>query len=122
MSYAPIFAVCFADANVRALLGDNPMRLFLFDEAPEGVSLPYVVWQEISGNPFNSLEGFPDKDKHRIQLDVYGVTASSSRQVKSAIEDAIINKAYVVSFNGESKDKETGAYRSSFDISWIVDH
>lgn len=118
--YAPIFAVCAADAGVTALLGASPTRLYPFGEAPEGVAKPYAVWQLVNGSPENYLAGRPDMDGYTLQVDVYGATAASARAVATAISTAIELKAYVARWGGESKDTETKLYRSSFDIDWLV--
>ncbi|WP_433766642.1 DUF3168 domain-containing protein [Pseudomonas putida] len=120
MPAAPIFAVCSADAAVRALLGVSPLRLFPFGEAPEGVAKPYAVWQLITGSPENYLAGRPDMDGYTLQVDVYGATGASARAVTEAIVHAIELKANVVSWGGESKDTATNLYRSSFDVDWLV--
>ncbi|KTB82991.1 DUF3168 domain-containing protein [Pseudomonas sp. SZ57] len=120
MSYAPIFAVCAADAGVTELLGVSPTRLYPFDDAPEGVAKPYAVWQLITGSPENYLAGRPDADSFTLQVDVYAATGSDARAVTAAISNAIELQAYVVRWGGESKDAETKLYRSSFDVDWIV--
>lgn len=120
MPAAPIFAVCSSDADVRALLGVTPHRLYPFGEAPEGVAKPYVVWQLVTGSPENYLSGRPDIDGFTLQVDVYAATASSARSVTDAIAHAVELVANVVSWGGESKDAATKLYRSSFDIDWLV--
>jgi hypothetical protein len=118
--YAPIFAICAADADVKALLGSAPTRLYPFGEASEGVTKPYVVWQLVTGSPENYLAGRPDMDGYTLQVDVYATTAASARAVTTAISTAIELKAYVTRWGGETKDTETKLYRSSFDIDWLV--
>lgn len=120
MPAAPIFAVCSADADVRALLGVNPHRLYPFGEAPEGVAKPYAVWQLVTGSPENYLAGRPDLDGYTLQVDVYAVTATSARAVTDALAHAIELKANIVSWGGEKKDTATNLYRSSFDVDWLV--
>jgi hypothetical protein len=120
MPAAPIFAVCSADAGVRALLGVTPHRLYPFGEAPEGVAKPYAVWQMVTGSPENYLAGRPDLDGLTLQVDVYAVTATSARAVTDAIARAIELKANIVSWGGEKKDTTTNLYRSTFDVDWLV--
>lgn len=119
--FPPIFAVCSADPGVVALLGPNPdTRIFSFGEAPEDTIKPYAVWQHISGDPENYLAGRPDADGFSLQVDVYAPTGTAARNIAKAIRDAIELKAYVTSWNGESRDPETKLYRYSFDVDWIV--
>lgn len=118
---APIFEVCSQDAGVTALLGAGAdLRLYSFGEAPDGVVKPYAVWQLVNGTPENYLAGRPDADGFTLQVDVYGATGTSSRQVREAIRDAIELRAYVTRWGGESRDPATNNYRTSFDVDWIV--
>lgn len=116
----PIFNICNESASLKLLLGDNPMRLFEFDEAPDKVAAPYVVWQDISGSPKNYLAGRPDISEHRIQIDVYASNAIIARRVQRAVERAIELQCHIVSFNGSNREKDTRLYRISFDATWFV--
>lgn len=117
----PIVQACSASAAVTALLGTGvDLRLYSFGEAPEGVAKPYAVWQLVNGSPENYLAGRPDADGFTLQVDVYGTTGTSVRQVRDAIRDAIELKAYITRWGGESRDPATKNYRTSFDVDWIV--
>lgn len=118
--FPPIFQVAAADTGVTALLGTDPVRLYPFGEAPEGVILPYAVWQLASGSPENYINQSPDIDSFTLQVDVYAATGSSARAVGKALRDAIELNAYIVRWGGESRDPETGSYRISFDADWYV--
>lgn len=117
---APIFQVCAADPAVTALLGSNPTRLYPFGEAPQGVAMPYAVWQVVSGAPENYLAATPDIDGYTLQIDVYATEATEARQVTAALRDAIEPHAHITRWTGESTDPDTGHKRSSFDVDWLV--
>jgi hypothetical protein len=117
----PIFQVCSQAASVTALLGSGAdLRLYSFGEAPEGVDKPYAVWQLVSGSPENYMAGRPDADGFTLQVDVYGTTSSSVRQVRDAIRNAIELRSNVTRWGGEGRDQTTKNYRTSFDVDWIV--
>lgn len=118
--YPPIFAVCAADAAVLALLGSAPVRLYPFGEAPQGVALPYAVWQTVNGSPENYLGGRPDMDQFTLQVDVYGSGIDSVRNAASALRYAIEPVAHIVSYGGEGRDPDTKNYRYSFTVDWWV--
>ena len=118
--YPPIFATCAADSSVTALIGSSPVRLYPFDDAPQGVQKPYVVWQTIGGNPENYLGSLPDVDRFALQVDVYADSASEARAVAQAVRDAVEPVSYITRWGGETRDQETRDYRYSFDISWHV--
>ena len=122
--YPPIFVIASADAAVKALLGtgtaNDPLRLYLFGEAPQKVVLPYAVWQTVGGAPENYLNMRPDADNFSVQVDVYGKTPSSIRAVVKALNDALENKAYITRWGSESFDEKTTHYRSNFDVEFIT--
>lgn len=118
MNTPPIFMLCAADPGVTALLGTNPVRVFMFGMAPQNVQKPYAVWQVVSGSPENYLAGRPDTERHALQIDVYADSASVARSALSAIEHAIELDCYITRYGGESRDPETMNYRSSMDVDW----
>lgn len=120
MKYPPIFQAAAADPAVTALLGTNPTRLYLFGMAPDNPAGTYCVWQIIDGSPDNYLAGRPDVESHTLQVDVYATTAAEARAAGQALEYAVELSASVVGYNGENRDTETGRYRYSFSVDWIV--
>lgn len=64
MKSPPLFPLCASDSSVTALLGTNPVRLFMFGMAPQGVQKPYAVWQMVGGSPESYLSGRPDSEGH----------------------------------------------------------
>jgi hypothetical protein len=120
MSSAPIFSLCASSDAVTQLLGSHPTRLYPFGQAPQNVAKPYAVWQVIGGNPDNYMSDRPDTDMFSLQIDVYAESGSSATDVGDAIRFAIELDAYTTSYNGDSRDEQTGHYRHSFDVDWIV--
>lgn len=118
--FPPIFQVCAASDAIKAVLGVSPTRLYPFGEAPQGVALPYAVWQTVAGTPENYLGTRPDADSYTLQVDVYGSSADSVRNAAQALRDAIEPHAHIVGWRGESRDPQTKNYRFSFDVDWIV--
>lgn len=116
----PIFQVCAADPAVTAVLGSGPTRLFPFGEAPQGVELPYAVWQIITGYPENHLDDPPDIDQFTIQIDVYAAGVTEAREAMQAIRDAIEPHATVTNWNGERTDPDTGHRSVGMDADWFV--
>jgi hypothetical protein len=119
--FPPIFSVCSQDNTVKSLLGSNPVRLFPFGDAPQkNKTLPYAVWQSVSGSPDNYLGDIPDADSYTTQIDIYGKTGESVREVAKALRDVLEPVAYIVAWRTEARDIETMNYRFSFDVDWIV--
>lgn len=118
--FPPIFATCFASAAVKAVLGSAPCRIYPFGEAPQGVAMPYAVWQSIGGAPENYINQVPDVDAFDIQVDVYAATGDSARAVAKALRDAIEPVAHITRWGGDPTVSETKTKRYSFDVSWWV--
>src|SRR5690606_18356150 len=112
----PVFATAYANATVKTQFGTSPCRVFPFGEAPQGVVLPYAVWQVVGGAPENYLGQAPDIDGFTVQIDVYAATATAARNAAKALRDAFEPAAHVTRWGGEYRDVETGRYRYSFDV------
>lgn len=118
--FAPIFATCAADTAVKAVLGSAPVRLYPFGTAPQGVTLPYAVWQTIGGTPENYIGDLPDLDSYSLQVDVYATTETDARNAAKALRDAIEPHAHITRWGGEWTDPDTLNKRYSFDVEWHV--
>ena len=121
--FPPIFAIAASSSDVTSLLGANPVRFYLFGEATQQTAKPYAVWQIVTGHPGNTLSCLPDHDYITTQVDVYGTSASSARNVARALRDAFeeSGECYITAWRGESKEASTNLFRVGFDVEWIVD-
>jgi hypothetical protein len=117
---APIFQICSSSPAVTALLGSNPVRLFPFGEAPQGVERPYANYQQVGGSPENYLGTLPDSDGYSVQIDVYGESVDSVLAVSRAIRDACEPVAYITAWGNQSRDFETDLYRYNFTVDFLV--
>lgn len=116
----PIFKVCRESPGVIAALGGPIPRLYPFGEAPQGVARPYATYQMVSGNPFNTLTT-PNSDQISLQVDVFGQTQADATAAFTALRDAVQQHAYVSGYNINGRESDTGLWRLSFDVDWIVD-
>lgn len=121
--FSPVYETILGHLPAVNLLGGNPIRVFSFGETEgQDVALPYVVHQEIAGQPENHLSCLPDVDNNTTQIDIYASTRSSARETAIAVRDAMEKVAYVVSGASTSRDPDTRLFRVSFDVSWINPH
>lgn len=118
--YPPLFSIVSLDATVLSVFGSNPVRVFPFGNAPEGIALPYAVWQTIAGSPENYVSNTPDIDSFMVQIDVYAENAADARNGAEALRDALEPHAHIVAWRGESVDYGTSNYRYSFDINFFT--
>ena len=113
---AAMFTTVESDYECRQLLGSNPVRFWPFAAAPQDPKRPYATWQLIYGSPENYLDSPPDIDSIGVQVDVWGDTISSVREVAHAIRRAVEGSAHIVALNGEAREPDTKLYRVSFSI------
>ncbi len=119
--YPPIHTIVAADTSVQSLLSNGSLlRFYPFGEARQQDVYPYAVWQIVSGQPENYLGQRPDVDSFSTQVDVYGKTWRSAREVGDALQAALEGDAYVSSYLGEMRDPETKSYRVSFTVDWVT--
>lgn len=120
MSFAPVFATISASSAVKALIGSSPVRLYPVGEAPQGVTLPYATYQQITGSPENYLGRLPDIDSGIVQIDVYAKTVTSARAVFAAIRDAVEPVAYLSATREVGRDPDTNNVHISMDTDWLT--
>lgn len=83
----PIFKLLKQSDVLQQHLQDKQIfRLFLAGLAPDEVKLPYVVWQQISRNPLNTLGNRPKMDDYLIQIDVYSHQYQQAQAIAHEIE------------------------------------
>ena len=111
-----IFESVETDWACRELLGTNPTRFWPFASAPQSPAKPYATWQLIYGTPENYVNCSPDIDSLGVQIDCWGDTISSVREVAEAIRRAVEGSAHVVALNGETREPDTKLYRVSFSV------
>jgi hypothetical protein len=111
-----LFAVVEADFDCRSLLGEKPTRFWAFAAAPQNPVKPYATWQTIFGAPENYVNCAPNIDSISVQIDCWGDTISSAREVAEAIRRAVEGSAHVVALNGETREPDTKLYRVSFSV------
>jgi hypothetical protein len=113
----PIFAIVSGSSACTTLLGTNPVR-FWQDTVPEAyapATKPYATLSTIGGAPENYLEAVPGIDQGRVQVDVFGDTPASARNVAIAIRNAIEPSAHMISTPTSLYEPDTKLYR------WILE-
>lgn len=118
--YPPVFTLADASSAVKAVLG-NPLRLYSFGTAPEGVARPYAVWQSVNISPESHLGSIPNIDANSVQIDVYGTTSASVRAGAQALRDLYQATETVDSLREFPREADTGLYRYQMDVSFWTD-
>lgn len=121
---APIFALLNASDEVKSFLQTgNKLRAYEFGLAPDAPVKPYLVWQDISGDPQNHLDCPANTDHVTIQIDIYTLVPDQLRLIREAARKALEldNSCTVTSLRGNEREPITKLYRTSFDSNWFVD-
>lgn len=92
------------------------------DVAPEGVTAPYITYQQIGGKATQYLEGaLPDKKNGRFQISVWATTRTSASAIVLQIEAAIVAatafQAEAIGAPVSDRDTETNLYGAMQDFS-----
>lgn len=120
MSYLPIYRTLKESPAVVAHLGSEP-RIYE-DVAPEGATVPYVVWQELGGKSLNYVDNMPaDNDDVMYQVKVYDTNAKRAYEVRSAVRKALELYCFIMNPRISGVDPQTKQYFRGFDASWIHD-
>lgn len=121
---APIFALLNASDEVKSFLQTgNKLRAYEFGLAPDAPVKPYLVWQDISGDPQNHLDCPANTDHITIQIDIYTLVPDQLRLIREAARKALEldNSCTVTSLRGNECEPITKLYRTGFDSNWFVD-
>ena len=87
---APIFALLNASDEVKSFLQTgSKLRAYEFGLAPDAPVKPYLVWQDISGDPQNHLECPANTDHVTIQIDIYTLVPDQLRLIREAARKAL---------------------------------
>ena len=124
---APIFKLLNASEELKPYLETKHpkvvLRAYEFGLAPDNVKKPYLVWQDISGDPQNHLDCPANTDHVTIQIDIYTLVPDQLRLIREAARKALEldNSCTVTSLRGNEREPVTKLYRTGFDSNWFVD-
>lgn len=107
-----------SDEAKEALKSGQIIKFFRLGEMPQNTKEPYVIWQQVSGVPYNSLSCRPTTEHLTIQIDCYASSAEKSRNICHLIEKSLELKGVATSYRS-FYEAETKLFRSGFDIDFI---
>lgn len=91
------------------------------DVGPPGVTLPYLTYQQVGGDPANFLEGLPSKRNGRFQFNSWAATrveaAALIRQVEDTLRASAQLRATTLAGAVAVYDEETHRYGARQDLS-----
>lgn len=107
----PVFQTLKASADVKAIVGTNPPRIYRHGVAPQDVTKPYITWFLVSGTPENTLSETPATDRMSVQVDCWHLTDSGVETLAQAVRDAIEPNAHMTGIVLNERDAETKLFR-----------
>jgi hypothetical protein len=118
--FPEVFPYLANDSDVVGFIGTNPVRCYDYDDAPQRVASPYVVWLVVSTNPENHLDGTPPVDEQTVRLDCWSDDAAEAQELATAVRNAIeLDHHMIAADNG--RDPETKRYRVSLTFTFWTD-
>lgn len=116
----PLFEILNASVPVKLILGNKPLRVFPWGQAPQNVTIPYATYGVFNGNPENSLGEVPSIDRLGTQVDVWAKDTDSLLACSVAIRNAIEPHAHMISVDNFDRSPETGLYRCRMDFDFFT--
>lgn len=106
-----------ANQTIHSLLGPLVDRRIYPHIAPQGATVPYIVWQVISAQPQNTLDGTTQHQWLRVQIDVYDTSYDRSIQLSSNIVQALDDGVQLSIHAGSQQlyENDTKLFRQSID-------
>jgi hypothetical protein len=110
-----VITVLNTTPEIQAAVGQRIYALV----RPQGDPLPAIVWQRVSTEPINSLQGFSGLDNVRLQFACYAETLLAAKQLAQAVSVAL-NGANTLkctrTMEMDGQDPETRNFRVIIDF------
>jgi hypothetical protein len=119
--FPQVFQTLKASAAVKAIVGQNPPRIYRHGSAPQDTTRPYLTWFIVSGVPENTLSELPAVDRSQVQVDCWHQTDAGIEALAIAVRDAIEPSAHMVGAPVDLKEFETGLFHIALTFDFFVD-
>jgi|SRR6185369_15977697 len=114
----PVFQALKASADVRAIVGTSPARIYRHGRAPQDAERPYITWFLVNGVPENHLSGTPPVDRMAVQVDCWHDTGRGVESMAEAVRDALEPYAHMTSVPVDLREPETELFRMTLEFDW----
>jgi len=115
-----IYTLLSANAQVTAVFGTSPMRVYPYSTAPQNGIAPYATWRIVGGTPENSLADIAELDTISIQFDVFATTDTGANTATQVLRDVIEETMYVISWSDQGNDYDTGLFSFGFTCEGVI--
>ena len=114
--FPPVFKTLSTTA-VTAIVG---ARIGRHGEVAQDEVRPYIVWQIVTGQPYDNLSAAPCADFTVVQIDCYHQTDAGVEQLANAVRAALDSKLISNRVSVNRRDKDTRLYRVGLDADFIT--
>lgn len=121
----PVFQWLKASADLKAIVGTNPPRIYRHGAAPQQsdgrpMPDPYVTWFVVGLAPQNNLSDPPPTDRMNVQIDCWHQTDAGIELLSAAVRDAMEPHCHMTGVIANLREPETRLYRIGlrFDV-WL---
>lgn len=112
-----------ATAEVKAIVGTTPVRIYDFDSAPQDAVKPYITFTNVSNAPYEQISGAPRGDFDTVQIDMYAGPDDAGKSqirtlamaVRKALDDASIANRLII----QTRETDTKLFRISLEADFI---
>ncbi len=118
-----LYATLNANAGVQAIVGrgTSPQTIHLYpSDAPESASVPFIVYEVISGTRITTISGVGDMANELIQMSCFDSTADLARALADAAYDALEGDGHQRNISGAIFDETTREYMVTLDWSFLA--
>lgn len=115
-----IYQILRESAQVKAIVGASPSRIYRHESAPQDTTKPYITWLVITGLPQNTLSEAPEIDAMSVQIDCWHQTDKGVEALAVAVRDAMEVVSHMTGIILNEREQQTKLYRVAlqFDV-WL---
>lgn len=112
----PVFQTLKASAAVKAIVGQNPPRIYRHGSAPQRpdnlpLSDPYITWSLVFGGPENNLSDASPTQRNTVQIDCWHQSDAGVDLLADAVRDAVEPVAHITGVIINEREPESRLYR-----------
>lgn len=117
--HPPVFTLLNTPV-ICGYVGSNPVRIFDFGIAPPDVARPYIVFNQVAGNPFTNVSDAPCADVDLMQIDLYSDDRAQIRALSKEVQSVLDAAGVFNRLTMQVYEPETGLFRIGLDADFVT--
>lgn len=118
MSFLPIYSILNELPEVKAIFG-NDLRVYE-DVAPQDVSHPYMVYQEVAGPAVNHIDEPANFDHVMYQVMIYDSNPLKAHEARALLLKVLEQYSFILNARIGFFEAKTKLYVRGFDANWFL--